>query len=231
LGLHVGDTWPAGGRTRRVVGVVENPLNLSDQFALVWPGQIKSPDRVSVLVNASPAGLQSLHLASGTGLNVMARGTASQTVAEALVLVLGTLGLLFAGLMAVAGFTVMAHRRLRSLGMLGALGATDGNIRLVMLANGAAVGITAAALGTIVGLVAWLTLVPTLESAVGHRIDRFALPWWAIATAMTLTFTTAVAAAWWPARAVSRISVMAALSGRPPDPSRRIASRPWAAPS
>ncbi len=40
-------------------------------------------------------------------------------------LVLGTLGLLFVGLMAVAGFTVMAQRRLRALGMLGSLGATD----------------------------------------------------------------------------------------------------------
>jgi putative ABC transport system permease protein len=218
LGLHVGDTWSAGGQPLRVGGVVENPLNLSDQFALVSPGQIKSPDRVSVLVNSSQTGLQSLHLPSGTGLHVMARVTSSQTAAEALVLVLGTLGLLFVGLMAVAGFTVMAHRRLRSLGMLGALGATYRNIRLVMLANGAAVGITAAALGTIVGLVAWLALAPRLESAIGHRIDRFTLPWWAIATAMILTSVTAVAAAWWPARAVSRMSVMAALSGRPPRP-------------
>jgi putative ABC transport system permease protein len=35
---------------------------------------------------------------------------------------------------------------------------------------------------------------------------------------MLLTFVTAVVAAWWPARAVARISVVAALSGRPPRP-------------
>ena len=35
---------------------------------------------------------------------------------------------------------------------------------------------------------------------------------------MVLTFVTAVAAAWWPARAVARLSPVAALSGRPPRP-------------
>jgi len=70
---------------------------------------------------------------------------------ETLVLVLTTLGLLFVGLLAVAGFTVMAQRRLRALGMLGSMGATDRHIRLVMLAGGAAVGATAAIVGTLVG--------------------------------------------------------------------------------
>lgn len=218
LGLHVGDTWVEGNQTLRVVGVVENPLNLRDQFVLVSPGQITSPDRISVLLNASQGGLQSVHLPSRNGLTVMSRGHDNKTAAETLVLVLGTLGLLFVGLMAVAGFTVMAHRRLRSVGMLGALGATDRNVRGVMLANGAAVGVTAAVVGTIVGLAGWLGFVPTLESITGHRIARFSLPWWGIAAAMILTFITAVAAAWWPARAVSRISVVAALSGRPPRP-------------
>jgi putative ABC transport system permease protein len=218
LGLHLGSTWSAGGQTLRVVGVVENPLDLLDQFALVSPGQIKSPDHVSVLLNSSQGSLQTLHLPSRSGLTVMLRGATDKTSAEALVLVLGTLGLLFVGLMAVAGFTVMAHRRLRSLGMLGALGATDRNIRLLMLANGAAVGITAAVIGTIVGLVGWLAFVPTLESVAGHRMDRSALPWWAIGIAMVLTLITAVGAAWWPARAVSRVRVVAALSGRPPRP-------------
>jgi putative ABC transport system permease protein len=133
-------------------------------------------------------------------------------------LVLGTIGLLFVGLMAVAGFTVMAQRRLRALGMLGALGATHRHVRLVMLADGAVVGACAALIGTAVGLVGWLAFVPTLQSLVAHRVDRYALPWWAIAAAMILAFVTAVAAAWWPARAVVRIPVVAALSGRPPRP-------------
>lgn len=218
FGLHVGSVWMEGGRTLRVVGMVENPLNLGDQFALVAPGQISSPDRVSVLLNSPDRGLSSVRLPGHSGVGVERRSAANNTLAEAVVLVLGSLGLLFVGLMSVAGFTVMAQRRLRSLGMLGAVGATDRNVRLVMLANGAAVGAAAAVVGAVVGLLAWLAFVPTLESISGHRIDRFALPWPAIAGAMALTFVTAVGAAWWPARAVARISVVSALSGRPPKP-------------
>ena len=154
-----------------------------------------------------------------------ARG-GSPSAAEAVILVLGSLGLLFVGLMGVAGFTVMAHRRLRAIGMLGALGATDRHVRRVMMANGAAVGVSAALVGGVVGLVAWMAFVPTLQSLSEHRIDRFDLPWWAIGAALVLTFITAVGAAWWPARALVRIPIVAALSGRPPrpQPARRFAA-------
>jgi putative ABC transport system permease protein len=216
--LHVGSLWNEGGRTLKVVGLAENPLNLLDQFALVAPGQADPPANVSILLNAGQQSLQSFRLPSGTGLSIEARGAANKVAAEAVVLVLGTLGLLFVGLMAVAGFAVMAQRRLRALGMLGSLGATDGHLRLVMLANGGAVGATAAVVGTAVGLAGWFAFVPTLQSLSGHRVDPLALPWWAIAAAMILTFVTAVVAAWWPARAVARIPVVAALSGRPPRP-------------
>ena len=60
---------------------------------------------------------------------------------ETIVLTLATLGMLLIALVAVGGFTVLAQRRLRSIGMLGALGATDKNIRLVVRANGVVVGV------------------------------------------------------------------------------------------
>jgi putative ABC transport system permease protein len=224
--LHVGSVWQEGGQALQVVGLVENPLNLLDEFALVAPGQIRAPASVSVLVDATNQSLRSFRLPGGGGLNIDSRGTASKTAAEALVLVLGTIGLLFVGLLAVAGFAVIAQRRLRSLGMLSSLGATDRQVRLVMLANGAAVGATSAAAGAAVGLAGWLVFAPTLQSLVEHRVDRFALPWWAIAAALVLAFVTAVLAAWWPARAVARIPIVAALSGRPPrpQPARRFAA-------
>ena len=63
---------------------------------------------------------------------------------------LATVGMLLIALVAVGGFTVLAQRRLRSLGMLGALGATDRNIRLVVRANGVVVGVV----GTVAAYVA-----------------------------------------------------------------------------
>jgi len=102
--------------------------------------------------------------------------------------------------------------------MLASLGATDRHIRLVMLADGGAVGVVGAVTGGVVGLGAWFAFVPTLQSMSGHRIDRYSLPWWAVALTLVLAALTAVVAAWWPARAVARTSVVAALSGRPPRP-------------
>jgi len=223
--LHTGSVWNEGGRNLQVVGMVENPLNLLDDFALVAPGQVNPPASVSIFVNASRGALRSFRLPSGTGLSIEGRGSAGKTAAEALVLVLATIGLLFVGLLAVAGFAVIAQRRLRSLGMLSSLGATDRHVRLVMLANGAAVGVTSAVIGAAVGLGAWIALAPSLQSTVEHRVDRFHLPWWAIATDLALAVVTAIAAAWWPARAAARIPIMAALSGRPPrpQPARRFA--------
>lgn len=218
FGLHVGSRWTFSGRTLQVVGLVENPLNLLDQFALLAPGQANPPQSVSVLLNAGAHAFDSFRLPSHAGLSVSSRSAANQALIAAVVLVISTLGLVFIGLMAVAGFAAMAHRRQRALGMLGSLGATDRHLRLVVLANGAVVGITAAVVGGLVGLAAWFALVPTVESIANHRIDRFSLPWWAIATAILLTIVTAIAAAWWPARAVARMSPMTALSGRPPRP-------------
>lgn len=216
--LRIGDTWHEGGPAFRVVGIVENPRNLLDRFALVAAGQADPPATVTILLDRPVERLRSFRLPSGTPLAIEARSSTAQNAAAAAVLALATIGLLFVGLVAVAGFTVMAQRRLRALGMLGSLGATDGHLRLVMLANGAVVGAIAAVAGTTAGLAGWIAFAPRLETIAQRRIDRFDLPWWAVGAAMVLAVVTAVAAAWWPARSAARIPVVAALSGRPPRP-------------
>ena len=52
LRLEIGSTLALDGRRRTVVGIVENPSKLSDEFALVSPSSA-SPDHVDVLVGAS----------------------------------------------------------------------------------------------------------------------------------------------------------------------------------
>ena len=98
-----------------------------------------------------------------------------------------------------------AQRRLRQLGMLAAVGATERHLRLVLLADGAVVGVLAALAGTGIGLTAWIVAAPHLEEPAGHRIDPWQVPWWLVVGGMLLAVVTALAAAWWPARAISRI--------------------------
>ena len=216
--VGIGDRWNEAGRGLQVVGFVENPRNLRDEFALVAPGQADPPTTVTALLETNPRRFDSLHLPSGTPLQIEVRSDTTRNANAAAVLAMATMGLLFVGLVAAAGFTMMAQRRVRALGMLGSLGATDRHVRLVMLANGAVVGVVGAVVGTAIGLAGWLAFAPKFETIVGHRIDRLAVPWWAIGTAMVLAVVTAIAAAWWPARTASRVSVVAALSGRPPRP-------------
>src|SRR5829696_2458585 len=213
--LEIGSKLALDGRRRTVVGIVENPSKLSDEFALVSPASARS-DHVDVLVDASPASIrsffESLGEPQGALMSSMEQGSDVGGTAETLAMFsVATVFLLLASLVAAAGFAVVAQRRLRQLGMLAAIGATEKQLRLVLLANGAIVGAT-------VGLAAWVVFAPTLESAVDHRIDRLSLPWWLIATTILLAIVGATAAAWWPGRAAARLPVMLALSGRPPRP-------------
>ncbi|GGM44472.1 FtsX-like permease family protein [Dactylosporangium sucinum] len=221
--LSLGGTWEQGGQRRTVVGLVENPLNLHDAFALVAPGQIAAPDHVDVLIQASRAEVTSKPRPDGMSIQI--RSDEGDTT-SVVVLVLAVIGLVFVGLMAVAGFTVMAQRRLRALGMLGAIGASHRHVRLVMLANGLVVGLVGAFGGAVAGVAVWVGLSPRLESSLGHRIDRFHLPWTPLLVAVLLAAVTSVVAAWWPARAVARMPVVAALSARPaqPRPAHRFAA-------
>jgi putative ABC transport system permease protein len=219
--LRIGAVWHEGGSALRVVGIVENPGNLQDEFALVAPDQFGRADhigaaQVTILFDATSTQLRSSRLPAGAVLQT--RPAYIPGFPPAAVLVFDTIALLFIGLIAVAAFTVLAQRRLRALGMLQAVGATDRHVRLVLIANGAVVGIIAAVTGTAAALTGWVALVPRLETVVEHRIATFSLPWWEVAAAAVMTVVTAVAAAWWPARVAAHVPVVAALSGRPASP-------------
>jgi putative ABC transport system permease protein len=228
--LHIGSVWHDGGTALRVVGIVENPANLQDEFALVAPGQLSHADSVTVLFDAthrqllavallaSPSQCGCVRVSAAAGVVLDTRPAYNPGFPPAAVLVFDTIALLFVGLIAVAGFTVLAQRRLRALGMLQAVGATDRHVRLVLLANGAVVGLIAAATGAVTGLAVWVALVPRLETVVEHRMAALSLPWLEVVAATALAVVTAIAAAWWPARSAARVPPVAALSGRPNSP-------------
>jgi putative ABC transport system permease protein len=217
FGLRIGSVWHQGGIARAVVGIVQNPQSLLDEFALVAPGQVRSPTQVTVLFDGNgrpPAGLAQDITAAGsrTPPNVIN----PQTISVAGLV----LGMLLIALVAVGGFTVLAQRRLRSLGMLASMGATDRHVRLVVLANGAVAGTAGAVLGAVLGLGGWLAYRPALERSAHHLIGMFALPWGVLVLALVLAVAAAVFAAWRPARAITKVAVVTALSGRPAPPKR-----------
>jgi len=213
---HAGGIWRQGARARRVVGIVENPGNLADEFALVTPGQVGVPAEMTVLFDATSASAAAFRFPAGE--TVQTPPTSGGMNPAFIVLAAATLGLIFVGLVAVASFTVLARRRLRALGMLASLGAADRNIALVMTANGAITGTAGAIAGALVGFAAWSSYRPHLETSAGHRIGLLHLPWPVIGTGMVLAVLTSMLASRRPARVAARMPVHAALAGRPEPP-------------
>jgi putative ABC transport system permease protein len=218
--LTAGSDWTVAGKTWKVTGIVQNPQSLLDEFALVIPGQVANPDNVTVLFDAPGASASSL---STTTMSV----TTAQTVAntnevnpETISIAAAVLGMLLIALVGVGGFTVLAQRRLRAIGMLAAQGATQRHIRLVVRANGAATGIVGAILGVVLGFLAWLAYRPQAENSAHHVMGVFQLPWTVIGISMVLAIIATYFAASRPARTIAKVPVVAALAGRPPAPKK-----------
>ncbi|HEX8006447.1 MAG TPA: FtsX-like permease family protein [Trebonia sp.] len=216
--LSVGSNWTVAGKTWKVTGIAQNPQSLLDEFALAIPGQVTSPDNVTALFNAPGASASSL---STKGMNV----TTAQTVAnnntinpETISIAAAVLGMLLIALIGIGGFTVLAQRRLRAIGMLAAQGATERHIRLVVRANGAAAGLVGAVAGLVLGFLAWLAYRPQAENSAHHVMGAFQMPWTVIGISMVLAIIATYFAASRPAKAIAKTPIVAALAGRPPAP-------------
>jgi putative ABC transport system permease protein len=214
--LSIGSSWTVDGTTRKVTGIVQNPESLLDEFALVIPGQVTRPDNVTVLFDAPGASASSL---STNGMSV----TTAQTVAntneinpETISIAAAVLGMLLIALVGIGGFTVLAQRRLRAIGMLAAQGATQRHIRLVVRANGAATGVVGAVAGFVLGFLAWLAYRPQAENSAHHLMGTFEMPWTVIGISMALAVIATYFAASRPAKNIARVPIVAALAGRPP---------------
>jgi putative ABC transport system permease protein len=215
--LSVGASWRVGGVERQVVGIVENPQSLLSEFALVAPGQVRHPTGVTALFDAHGASLNSF--AKGVQVETPASIAQSNPLnPETISLAALVLGMLLIALVSIGGFTVLAQRRLRSIGMLESTGATDRHVRLVVRANGTVVGVVGSVLGLVLGLVVWLAYRPSLEQSAHHVIGVLALPWTVVISAMVLAVVAAYFAASRPARAITKVPIVQALSGRPAPP-------------
>jgi putative ABC transport system permease protein len=226
--LRVGQAWTLDGVTRTVTGIVVNPQSLLDDFALVIPGQVTRPDGGTALLDAPgvpPAAIaRVLGTAAGRPVPASDVSDAASLAAsnpinpETISLAAAVLGMVLIALVSVGGFSVLAQRRLRAIGMLAAQGASARHIRLVIQANGVATGVAGAVAGAVIGFGGWLAYRPVAQSSAHHVIGTFQLPWTVIVVSMALAVLATYFAATRPARTIARVPIVAALAGRPPAP-------------
>lgn len=215
--VGINSAMTIGGQQRVVVGFVENPLDLGDEFLLMSPSDTADVTSVTVLADATPEQLQGFRdLPAQTQLEL--RGTTVNKAAAAAMLAASTVLFLLVALVAAAGFAVVAQRRMRQLGMLAAVGANDRHLKMVLLVHGAIIGAASSVLGTVVGLAGWFSIAHRLEAGAGHRIDALNLPVSLLIGALVAGFLVPIIAAWWPGRALSRVPIVDAISARPPKP-------------
>jgi putative ABC transport system permease protein len=234
--LRVGGRWTLNGVTRTVTGIVQAPQSLLEKFALVIPGQVAHPDQATALFNASGADIVTIRTLIYTAahkpvppddvrvtdvFDTASLANDNAINPQSISLAAAILGMLLIALVGVGGFSVLAQRRLRAIGMLAAQGATERHIRLVVRANGVVTGVAGAGAGFLLGFIGWLAYRPVAQSSAHHVIGTFQLPWTVIIASMALAVLATYFAASRPAKAISRVPVIAALAGRPTPPKKR----------
>jgi putative ABC transport system permease protein len=218
----------ADGSTPTVVGLVENPMYLADRIVVMDPKAIDFDEESATWLVGLPAGVdpQSVVEASmhpGTGeqeVLIQSRESRPFTVGcdsgSVTILILGSLALVEAALIASAAFAVSIRRRQRELGLLAATGATPRQLAEVVLAEGAILGLVACVAGVTLGLAAGFALTPWLDQLTERRNPPLVVDLAGIAGPVAVGLLAAMIAALVPARTVAHVPVLLALSGRRP---------------
>ena len=215
---EIGQTIELGGRERRIVAIVENPTSFKDEFVLTRDidsfGIDKRFQTASALVEGRPLDVT---FPAGTVAGISDDGgdLTLRTFATIAVSIVMAIALIIVALLSGASFAVLARRRARQYGLLAAAGATPRQVRQAVALSGLTTGLVAATIGALIGLAVTWAVVPRLENTVGHRID-FAAPWWTIVPTVLLAIVATTVAAWWPARALSRQSIVEVISALRP---------------
>lgn len=211
----IGDTVTLDGATLSVAGIVENPIQLDDEFALLdhrdpAPVEMVTVYRTSLSIEEVEGTAGSIGFMGGIG------GNSNQSPPVSIMTNIVTFfAMLLIGLVASASFGVVARRRVRQYGLLGALGAEPRLLKRAAAANGFAVGVLATIIGGAIGCLGAWAFLPLLETALGNRIN-FSLPLSILIPTALIAIVVSTLAAWWPARAVATQPVVEALAARRP---------------
>lgn len=125
-----------------------------------------------------------------------------------------TLALLEVVLLAGAAFAVGARRQARSLGLVAAAGGEPRDIRRIVLASGAVLGLAGAFLGVALALASAAAAMPLLERYADQDFGHYDLRPLELAGAFSVGLLAAILAATLPARGAARRDPVEALTGR-----------------
>lgn len=146
------------------------------------------------------------------------------TIAFGLVIALAAVAVV---LMLKSAFDVSMSARIRQLGLLKSMGAKDGQVRRLLLAEGCALSLPAAAAGVLVGLGLALALVSAVVSATAQSRTYDPVVEIAPQTVvleLAVAVSTVLVSALLPARRIGRVSIVQAM--RQGDDDCRAAKRP-----
>lgn len=234
-GLRVGDTMTLTRpeeRDLRIVGLVEDRYALNAQLAFTvpdakpgateWyvdtPRPLSWPEVMGLNAKGYVATSRDvvLHPPPRSQVPYYAHQQATNATREDIavgVLVVG-MALLEVVLLAGPAFAVGARRRRRELALVAATGGDRRDVRNIVLAGGAVLGLAAAVAGVVAGVGLAAALLPTLERLSGSVAGHFDVRPLELAGAAFIGVVTGLIAALLPARAAARQDVVAALAGR-----------------
>ena len=224
------------GPTATIVGIVENPMYLDDRVVVLDPASTEIDESSATWLIGLPPGADPeaivqasmdpetgeqdvlIQSRQGSGLQILGGDSTSGTI-----LILGSLALVESALIASAAFAVSIRRRQRELGLLAATGATPRQLAGTVVMEGAFLGLLACLAGVAIGLGGAYGMSPFLDDLTHRRNPPIIVDLGGVAGPILVGFLAAMIAAIVPARTVSRVPVLLALSGRrpPQSPARR----------
>lgn len=218
--LTLGNSVSIEGSDYTIVGLVEDPSILNRTFALVSELSASEASAAQALVRATPQQLNEFNagdngLVDFSNTEQLQIGSGSRAVPLAVSLTLTAVVLLEIALLCSAGFIVLAQRRTRQFGLMAAVGASPKHLRTALRLNGLILGLLGGALGTSVGFALSLAARPLFEQLLNQRISTWSMPWVILVPLVLMAGATGLLAAWWPARALTKLSTVDALAARP----------------
>ncbi|GLZ31618.1 hypothetical protein Lesp02_38060 [Lentzea sp. NBRC 105346] len=229
-GAGIGGTIrTTGGKTYKIVGIVEEPDKTGNTTVVLRPGAL-TPERGGLgWLATSPLTWAQVKELNQHGIGALSRQVianpppmserypqihdGSQIQAGVLALI-GGLAVLEIVLLAGPALAVGARRRRRDLALVSASGGTPAHIRRIVLADGVVFGGVAAVAGVVIGVVTAVLGVPLIERFLETRSGALRLYPQALVVLAVLAVVTGVLAALVPAWISARQDVVTALAGR-----------------